>query len=537
MSQHDELVANLARSLSDALPSVPYERGIEQGRNDVQIIQTHISSVILVGVDAYKLKRDIRLPFLDFSTLQQRHRFCLLELEINRRTAPQIYLEVIAVTGSIDHPEINGPGEVIDWAVHMRRFESGKLFSELAEQANLTLEHVTDLAHHIVAFHQGLTPLGASEVNHIKSTPEWLLGSLDEIEVLCAIQENIVSEINQLRAISTTEWQSCQGFRATRVEQGFIRECHGDLHLANITFTDNQVVAFDAIEFEQDLRKIDLISEISFTFMDLLAYDLPEHAWRFLNVYLQAMGDYGGLRQLVYFTRYRAIIRAKVALLSPGNAKEPHEKHMLGHESLCEKFRRYWRIACTPAITTCSPSIDLVGGLSGSGKSTVAEILSRRHAAVWLRADVERKRLYPNADPSIRYSADATRKTYEYLAILAGDLVEGGFNVVVDATFLNGEQVEVFRQRVAAMPSKGVRCKLRGIVCQASEQILSQRVASRIARGSDPSEATLEVLAAQHRQLAETPLRWPIPMQTIKNEGTLQDLENQVQLLKAKVMD
>ena len=533
MSQHDQLVANLARSLSDALSPCSYQGSTEQGRDETKIIQTHISSVILVGADAYKLKRDIKLPFLDFSTLQQRRRFCLLELQVNRRTAPQIYLEVVAVTGSVDHPAINGAGDVIDWAVHMRRFESGKLFSEMAEHANLTLQHVTDLAHHLATFHQGLTPLVASEVSHIKPTPEWLLGSLDEIEALCRDRANIGSEINQLRSISTAEWESCHGFRVTRVDQGFIRECHGDLHLANITFAGNEVVAFDAIEFEQDLRKIDLINEIAFTFMDLFAHGLPEHAWQFLNAYLQTTGDYDGLRQLVYFTRYRAIIRAKVALLGMHNEIEQDETQNQQKKILNEKFRRYWRIACTPPITTCSPSIYLVGGLSGSGKSTVAEILSRSLAAVWLRADVERKRLYPNPDPSIRYSADATKQTYEYLTSLAENLIQCGFNVVVDATFLNADQVEVFRERVADMRSKGISCKLHGIVCHASEQVLSQRIASRAVQGADPSEATLEVLAAQRQKLAVTPLHWPIPVEMIKNEGTLRDLENRVKLLKA----
>ncbi len=520
-------------------------------QDGIQIIRTHISSVILVGAEAYKLKRDIKLPFLDFSTLELRHQFCDLELEVNRRTAPQIYLEVIPVTGSVDQPELNGAGEVIDWAVHMQRFESGKLFSEMAEHERLTLEHVTSLAHHIAAFHLSLSSLTASEVSHIKGTAHWLLGSLDEIEALCRDQDNLAQEICQLRAVSTTEWESCHEFRVNRIEKGWMRECHGDLHLANITLIGDEVVAFDAIEFDSDLRRLDLINEIAFPFMDLLANEVPEHAWRFLNVYLQTTGDYDGLRQLVYFIRYRAVIRAKVALLSMRNDQEPGQdrypeqeqekeqepqkknsrEHIQESTRLYDRFWRYWRIAYAPPIVTDSPAVFLVGGVSGSGKSTVAEMISRTLGAIWLRADVERKRLYPNPDPSVRYNAEATRRTYEHLTRLTEHLVQWGFNVVVDATFLNNDQVKVFCERIESMQSRAIRCELYGIVCQASEAVLAERITRRIAQGADPSEATLDILAAQRMQLDEKPLHWPIAVEVIKNDGTLEDLQNQVKLL------
>lgn len=572
-TEHDRFVEKLASHLKESLVADTTASTYEPV---VSIIRTHISSVILAGNNAYKVKRPIKFPFLDFSSVDKRHAQCLRELNVNRRTAPEIYKNVIPITGSIEHPELNGTGAVIDWTVKMRRFEAGMLFSELAHKHALTLEHVSDLAQCIARFHLQQMPIEADYIAGQKPTQGWLLESLDEIEqfvkqhsippqVQASKRQNhhevtvdqsktLISQIDQLRTLASASWRSSEALRTQRIKDGWIRECHGDLHLKNITLIDDRAVMFDAIEFDDELRMIDVINEVAFTFMDLHAHGLPELSWQFLNEYQQQVGDYTGLKLLSYFTRYRAIIRAKVTLLSaerqsdqpqePIDSNDSHDSPYQGHSDPhsshpweSDGFKPYWSLALNPPMGLSPPHLFLVAGLSGSGKSTVASILSRKAGAVWLRADSERKRLFADAGTEVRYSSDASNKTYAQLSAQAKDLLGNGFNVVVDATFLEKKYIEPFERLCEEhqhpkqddiMASSGSTVEMTFIVCQANPEVMAQRINDRQREGKDPSEATTDILDKQQKRFASAEPPWPQDAVVIVNDSTLVALEKKV---------
>lgn len=529
-TRHDKLVANLSRYLSH-----------QAGINDVKILHTHISSVILAGHHAYKIKRDIKLASIDFSRLEQRHEFCLKELQINRRTASDVYLDVIAIRGTIDQPRFDGTGPILDWAVKMRRFASGQLFSELALSGRLSFDHLDKFALHIASFHLHLPAADCP----VKQTHDWLTESLDEIRQWmrqpsasqtpesfpAELRNQIIQDADLLSSRMTVQWDRSAQWRRQRQLEGWVRECHGDLHLANITCIADQVLAFDAIEFDQRLRHIDLVNEIAFVFMDLHAHGLPEHAWHLLNAYEQAVGDYGGLCGLDYYTRYRAVIRAKVALLS---GSEP------------DKFLRYWRIACGPSLGKGvddhldgnegnPPNLVLIAGLSGSGKSTVAQMLSRMMRAVWLRSDTERRRLYPDTDQAQRYSQQASERTYARLARISEDLLAAGLNVVVDATFLKTSHIAAFERIVNKQRGLGQKCGFHAIVCESDPALQAKRILQRNRLGNDTSEATPQVLARQSMKLKQSPPDWPVKPAVIENNSTLEELEDKIRQMASNL--
>ena len=320
LARHERRVAGLVRGLAAADPREP-----------PAVVRTHISTVILAGETAYKLKRPVRLPFLDFSLLSQRRFFLEEELRINRRTAPQLYLDVLPVTGPIEQPVIGGDGEPADWLLRMHRFEAEGEFAAMAHAGLLRARHVQALAEHIAAFHGGLAPLTTEPPGGLppKDARQWTLENLDEIAAHplrpagCA-----AAEVAALRRDLDRAFDQAQGLIDRRRVQGFVRECHGDLHLGNVVLWRGEVLAFDAIEFDARLRCIDIVSDVAFTFMDLLAKGLRPLAWRFINTWAARTGDYEGLTLLRLYAAYRALVRAKVALLS--RRRRAGVRHRLG---------------------------------------------------------------------------------------------------------------------------------------------------------------------------------------------------------------
>ena len=511
LARHERRVAGLVRGLAAADPREP-----------PAVVRTHISTVILAGETAYKLKRPVRLPFLDFSLLSQRRFFLDEELRINRRTAPQLYLDVLPVTGPIEQPVIGGDGEPADWLLRMHRFEAEGEFAAMAHAGLLRAQHVEALAEHIAAFHGGLAPLTTEPPGGLppKDARQWTLENLDEIAVHplrpagCA-----AAEVAALRRDLDRAFDRAQGLIDRRRAQGFVRECHGDLHLGNVVLWRGEVLAFDAIEFDARLRCIDIVSDVAFTFMDLLAKGLRPLAWRFINTWAARTGDYEGLTLLRLYAAYRALVRAKVALLSGGDA---------------QAFATDWTLAKDLARGPSRPRLVVTMGLSGSGKSTVARQLADELGAVWLRSDVERKRLHGLAPAeraaagSALYSAEATRRTYARLGELAETLLAAGLPVVVDAACLRRHEREALR---ALAERLGVAFSL--VACSAEPGRLRERILARQQAGTDPSDATPEVLALQQRvQEPLTPDERRHAVQ-VANGGPLQALEAQVARLAA----
>ncbi|GAA4409222.1 hypothetical protein GCM10011450_23230 [Advenella faeciporci] len=488
-----------------------------QAGTQAVVTQTHISTIILAGEFAYKLKKPLKLPFLDFSTLENRHHFCLKELAINQRTAPELYLAVLPVTGSPLAPDIDGQELVIDWLVKMHRFDSSQEFAVMARAGTLTFSLVETLARHLARFHESLPRLSATAVNE-KTTLDWLLESFDEIKFhpfFSAMPE--ATEWESFRQDLKATFENHLPWRQQRIDQGFFRPCHGDLHLGNIVLWQNRVMAFDALEFDDSLSNIDVMNDLAFAYMDLHASRLPELASRLLNTYLEEGGDYEGLRLLPEYAAYRALVRAKIALMQGKN----------------EKFSQYWRLARSFVSPTAPLALVLVYGLSGSGKSTVAQMLGDRVGGIRLRSDTERKRLFNKAlknglvvNKEVLYSPEASQRVYARLLELAEKLLQAGFIAVVDAVFLHQDDRVLFHNLANRL---GVPFRL--VSCEAPENIMENRIVKRAQAGKDPSDATVEVLNAQAGSFEPVPGNWEEFSSRVVNDGSLEDLRQKVQRL------
>jgi uncharacterized protein len=478
--QHEDLATALLN------PSA-YPHAVDR----VERIDTHISTVLLAGDYAYKIKKPVDLGFLDFSTLEKRRRSCVEEVRLNRRTAPTVYLDVVPILGPATAARIAvSSGETpIEYAVRMRRFDPRLTLDHLAARGLLESEVIDRLAERVATFHAG-----AAEAPPQFGTPQTVQRQAEtNIRALRTHLNSAVdrARLDALAEWSESEWRAQSARMAARASSGCVRECHGDLHLANIVLLDGEPVPFDGIEFSDELRFIDIASDIAFTFMDLLDHGLARLAWRFLGAYLERTGDYDGLPLLRYYAVYRALVRAEVALI---RLRQPHlTVHMRLREHA--SFEQYLGLA--ESLTRAGARIVVVmNGLSGSGKSTVALELAQQLAGVRIRSDVERKRLFgfaPQDDTGHAvYSEAATARTYARMADLARAAVAAGVPVVVDAAFLRKVERDAFRVLAAQL---GARFAL--VACEAPHAVMRSRVVDRVAAGRDPSEATLDVLDRQ----------------------------------------
>lgn len=459
------------------------------------VIETHISWVLLTGTYAYKIKKPVNFGFVDFSTLEKRQYYCEEELRLNRRFAPDLYLQVVGIVGSPDCPYLQNQGEAFEYAVKMKEFPQSALVSELVKKRCLLASHIDSLAEVISKFHNDTPKLGRdSEQNPIESINKWSRENFDKIEsiVTAAVLPEYFNELKYWCLNANIEGT---GNIKERLENGFVRECHGDLHLGNIALIKNKITLFDCIEFNPELRWVDTISEIAFVTMDLCAHDYSEFAWRFTNHYLAVTGDYNGITLLRYYIVYRALVRAKVACLGV----ETDGNFAPDQSSVYEEAFRYIDLAQS-WITGLCPAIIVMHGLSGSGKSTIAAQLVEQVGAIQLRSDIERKRLFDleaNEDSASAtgqgiYTKQATHETYERLAELAQIIVTAGFTVIIDASFLKLKYRDQFKQ--LAWQNK---IPYIVISCEVHADVLRERIIQRQAVGQDPSEANLDVLEQQ----------------------------------------
>lgn len=460
----------------------------------IELIETHISWVLLTGEFAYKLKKPLDLGFLDFSTLDQRHYYCQEELRLNRRLAAPIYLEVLAVIDSAGDILIGDPeqtdGRVIEYALKMRQFDPKQGFDKLLQQQQLTPQWLDQLAQLIGGFHQQL-PAAPADSEY---------GSLGSIRHPCEenftqIRRQAAQLADDPRLAELENWSEQQLEQlASRFEQrhhqGFIRECHGDLHLRNIALWQDEVIAFDCIEFDPALRWIDTLNEIAFLIMDLDAHKASGLGWYFLNRYLEQTGDYAGLDLLPFYRVYRAMVRAKVAAIELGQHQQARHRWELND---------YIDLAVAGSRPR-SPALLITMGFSGSGKSTVTDGLMQSLGAVRLRSDVERARLFGAADSdqgigSGKYSAAASDRLYRYLQAQSRQLLQAGYTVIVDAAFLQHARRQPFAELAA-----GCGVPFHILALQAAPELLRERIRHRQQAGQDASEADLAVLEAQLQQ-------------------------------------
>lgn len=392
--------------------------------------------------------------------------------------------------------ELAGGGPVLDYAVRMRRFADGALLSEAVAQGPLDVALWRQLGADLATVHAGL-PHAGSSFEDGRGTPAQLRDAVHQNFRQTRPFLRSDGDIELLNRLEECAWAACKAQERRlweRYENGLVRECHGDLHLGNIVLLDGRAVAFDAIEFNPAFSWIDLMNELAFLVMDCESRGVGEGGFVALNAWLEHSGDYAGLALLDFFCTYRSMVRAKVAALGSGTPP------LVDGSSAHHDCRRYLELSAH-YLQPRRPFLAITCGVSGSGKSTVAEQLVGDLRAVRLRSDVERKRLFgiaPLGDSHQVgvgegiYTADASRHTFARLAELTREIMGYGLPVIVDATFIKRAHRDVFR-RLAA----GLGVPFHILFCAAPREELERRVRARALSRDDPSEADADVLAAQ----------------------------------------
>lgn len=494
------LIRGLIKRLSQISPS--------SGVDPLRIMETHISWVILAGKHAFKIKKAVSFGFLDFSTLNLRKEACEEEIRINQRYSPDIYIEVIAITGPVNEPELGGNGPIIEFAVKMQRFPADQLFDQLAFTGQLLPKHLLDLAEQVSKFHARIQPEredhGSSRLNRTKGFMEanftTLLSYLND--------EARLATIKTLHNWTQQQHALLRPLLLTRSRLGHIKECHGDLHLGNIVLLDGHARLFDGIEFNADLRWIDTMSDIAFTVMDLEGHGLTGLGYVFLNRYLELTGDYSGIELLKYYQLYRAMVRAKAAILELKPTMHQTKRTALLRR--CDQYIHYG----LQLIANIRPQLLIMHGLSGSGKSYLASQLATAIPAICIRSDIERKRLFAGHSESSLYSRQSRDIIYQHLLEIGKCILKSGHNVILDATFL--KETDRSAAKMIATASRSSFCILN---CKAPSSLLKQRIRARQRQRTDSSDADETVLKLQMNK--HEPLRTHERLQAVNVDMSL----------------
>jgi len=462
------------------------------------VVETHISWIILTGEYAYKIKKPVNFGFLDFSTLELRHHYCREEVRLNGRYASDLYLDVTAIYGAPRRPVFRSDSDPIEYAVKMKQFPQEALLSRLVQRGELRAAHIDTMAVEIAGFHEHATRAGTADPwGTAEQVRRWALDNFAAIRPLLA-DPAARQRLRELQDWTEEEYRRRQVLLRGRKDGGGIRECHGDLHLGNMFLEGSRIRLFDCIEFNEELRWIDVMAEVAFVVMDLHDRGRPDFARRFLNLYLQHTGDYAGLGVMVFYFVYRALVRAKVTLLrlSQGHLQDAEE------EKVRAEYQAYVALA---QAARCRPPRQLIitHGVSGSGKTHLAAELCENMEAVHIRSDVERKRLFgydmqartgAKANAGI-YTQEAGEQTYARLEEIAADILDGGYAVIVDAAFLQREQRRRFRE-LAQRLGAGFAI----LAVHAPDDVLRERIRRRQHAGRDASEADTDILDLQLRE-------------------------------------
>jgi uncharacterized protein len=490
LEQQQQLLATLSDPARFPHPATAVER-----------IETHISTVLLAGEHAYKFKKPVSLGFLDFSTLEARQRYCSAELDINRTLAPGIYLDVVEVRGSVEDPHFDSDGPVLEYAVHMRRFDRDRQLDRLLEAGQLPATAMDELGVTVARFHES-AERARPDSEHGTPT-EVLAPMLANFEALAPSAEAVAGRrqrLGELESWTRAAAQQLAALISERRKGGFVRACHGDMHLGNMVYVDDgagsdRLAIFDGIEFNPSLRWIDVASEIAFLTMDLHARGAPGHAYRVLNVYLEHRDDFTALTLLPFYQVYRALVRAKVNAIhaaEPGLAAEARRQ--------CDaEVERYLALA-SQLRNPGRRGLIVMHGVSGSGKTHVSTEILQRLGAIRLRSDVERKRmigLAPEARPSLEqeatlYAPKGIQAVYDRLLRRTEGLLERGHLVIVDATFLTRDQRGPFRSLARRMGAG-----YAVVACTADPATLRERLTLRSQAARDASDAGTAVMEKQ----------------------------------------
>jgi aminoglycoside phosphotransferase family enzyme/predicted kinase len=454
----------------------------------IRLVETHISWVILTGPFAYKIKKPVSLGFVDYSSLELRRRSCEGEVRVSGRFAPDLYVAAVPIANTTDAPLVGGDGEPLEWAVKLVQFDEADRLDARFDAGRLTAADCRTLGEAIAAVEERLPVARPGD-------PWGMADSLFAAAAVNLVAIRLHLPVATGRVDVLERWLRERLARLgptllARQAAGRVRECHGDLHLANIVMHDGRMTPFDAIEFSDNLRWIDVANDVAFLTMDLASRGRPDLAAQVTSSWVEAADDHAALAAMPVYEAYRAIVRASIAAIRAGQGCDASRAEALRYLDLAER------------LTVRRERVMVVtSGVSGSGKSTVAAELIGRLAAVRIRSDVERKRLAgmrPTERPADEattaevYSESCTRRVYERLALLAGVVLDGGSSVVVDAACTKRWQRDLLA-RVAA--DRGV--PIIWIAFDLPAEAALARVAARQARGDDASDASADVVIRQ----------------------------------------
>jgi len=495
-------------------------RSYPAGPKAVNRIDTHGAMVFLAGDEVWKIKRDIDLPYMDFSTLEKRRAVCWREVELNRQTAPQLYIGAAAICRDKDgRLNLEGRGEPVEWAVRMRRFDQGALLEAIASRGAVTDDLVRALAAHIAEYHVRIKAMDvdfASTMRRIAVElidgfalqPE-LFAPSDREEFESRIQAAVAEQAPLLRK---------------RSHEGFVRRCHGDLHLRNIVVLDGSPLLFDALEFDEGFATTDILYDVAFLVMDLWQKELRHQANLLLNRYLIGIGmeqNILGLAAMPLFLAVRAGIRAMVAG-ERAQSLEAEKADASAHEAA-----GYFRTALN-YLQPAQSRVIAIGGLSGTGKSTlaarIAHLFGPAPGALHLRSDIERKLLLGVAEThrlrTAAYSQVTTQEVYGALMRKTRQALAARHAVVVDAVFSTLEERHAIEQL-----ARDAGCPFQGLWLSAPSDVLFRRVAVRSGDASDADTAVVQ------QQLAYDtgPVSWSL----IDARGSLEEVQAKAQKLIA----
>lgn len=507
MTANDEQQPELIKSLLQ--PDV-YDHSIKA----TQLIETHISWVILTGDFVYKIKKPCNLGFLDFSTLEKRRFYCYEELRLNRRLASSLYLEVMPITGRPEQPDLHGNGRIIEYAIKMVQFPQQAQLDNMLAAGKLDKRHIDAIAHMVAEFHQSIavaapdTPFGMPEhvYDPVKQTYIRIKKNLNT--------KKYDKQISELEKWHKSAFESLVPIFEQRKCDGFIRECHGDMHLRNLVWLNSKPLAFDCLEFDPDLRWIDTLSEIAFLIMDLQDREQPQLAQRLLNSYLEQCGDYSGMPVFRFYLIYRATVRAMVNAIRAGQSGLLKSEQQAAENEI----QSYLKLALS-YVHHAKPALIITHGLSASGKSALSQPLLELMGAIRIRSDIERKRLFgivPDSESKTVigkgiYTEKAGLKTYTKLKTLANDVLNAGFSVIVDAAFLKYSQRRPFLELAYEKQMPFIILEFT-----ASIDTLRQRIQARHHDISDADSSVLEHQLTTIEPLQQDELPCRIPVDTEK---------------------
>ena len=488
-------------------------------KEPIQLIQTHVSYVLLTGDYAYKLKKPVNFGFLDFSTLDKRQHFCAEELRLNQRGASELYLEVLPVTQVENKFQLGGTGQPVEYALKMHSFPQEALCITMFELGLLGETHMEELGRVVAQYHAKA------------QTNDYIRKFGEVAQVRATIDENYRQTEKyiggpQTQAQFEETKQYTDGFFekwsrafASRIENNWIRECHGDLHLRNICLWQDKILLFDCIEFNEPFRFVDVMYDVAFTVMDLEARQRPDLGNAFLNTYVEQTGDWEGLQVLPLYLSRQAYVRAKVnSILLDDPAVPPAKK-----EEAASSAAHYYQLAWQYTKPRQGQLI-LMSGLSGAGKSTIARQLARQLGAIHIRSDAVRKHLggipLSERGGDDLYTAEMSQKTYERLLSLGIILASQGFTVILDAKY-DRQQLRMDALNQAEFH----QLPLQIVHCTASVEVLRERLQKRT---GDIADATADLLEAQ--QAAAEPFT-ELEQPYVKTFDTSQPLEPQLKQL------